>query len=45
MLEVKIDENKYEKPLVIDLSAILPIYGGSCIHGSGARASDPESDE
>ena len=45
MLEIKTDEKKYKKPLVIDLSVILPIYGGTCIHGSGSYSSDPESDE
>jgi hypothetical protein len=35
----------YEKPLVIDLSAILPIYGGSCYYPSGAYSADPDTDE
>jgi hypothetical protein len=39
------DQDQYEKPLAIDLSAILPIYGNSCIHQSGAYYSDPDSDE
>jgi len=39
------DENSYEKPIVIDLSAILPIYGGYCRPGSGAFSAEPEDDE
>lgn len=35
----------YEAPMVVDLSAILPIYGGYCLYSSGAYSSDPECDE
>jgi hypothetical protein len=38
-------QDQYEKPLAIDLSTILPIYGGYCQHQSGAYYSDPDTDE
>jgi hypothetical protein len=38
-------QDQYEKPLAIDLSAILPIYGTYCMSQSGAYNSDPDSDE
>jgi len=36
---------KYETPMAVDLSVILPIYGGYCLYSSGAYSSDPECDE
>lgn len=35
----------YEAPTVVDLSSILPIYGGYCLYSSGAYSSDPDCDE
>ena len=36
---------EYEVPTAVDLSAILPIYGGYCLYSSGAYTSDPDCDE
>ncbi len=40
-----IEKHAYEAPTVVDLSAILPIYGGYCLYSSGAYSADPECDE